>query len=188
MTKRAPPATTGGSGAIWERLHEDLFGFIRRRVPDDATAEDLLQDVFLRIEERIDQLSDQDRVLGWVYRIARNRITDYHRAHRPSSPLLSEPEAEQPDDDRRANQVIGAWLMAMIEQLPEPYRETMRLVEIDGLSQTEVAKQLGISVSGAKSRVQRGRAKLREMLHRCCDVERDRRGNIIAVEGRRDCC
>lgn len=176
------------SESIWEQLQVQLLAFIRRRVPDDATAEDLLQDVFLRIEERLGQLSDQERVAAWVYRIARNRVADYHRGARPSVPLSEEPEAEPAEEEQVGNKLVGAWLMAMVNELPEPYREAIHLVEIEGMSQTQVAERLGISVSGAKSRVQRGRAKLREMLHRCCEVERDRRGNVIDIESRDSCC
>lgn len=177
--------------SIWEQLSDELRAFIRRRVPDDATADDLLQDVFLRIHERLEQLGEDERVAAWVYRIARNRIADHYRQRqrRPSAPLpeLATDEPE-PSDVPLQNQLVGAWLAVMIEQLPETYRDAVRMVELEGLSQVEVAQRLGLSISGAKSRVQRGRAELRRILDRCCHVELDRRGNILDITRRDRCC
>ena len=175
--------------SIWEQLSEDLRAFIRRRVPDDATADDLLQDVFVRIHERLDQLGEDERVAAWVYRIARNRIADHYRQQRPSAPLPElAAEEPEPSDVPLRNQLVGAWLAAMIEQLPDTYRDAVRMVELEGLSQVEVARRLGLSVSGAKSRVQRGRAELRRILDRCCHVELDRRGNVLDITSRDRCC
>lgn len=77
----------------------------------------------------------------------------------------------------------------MIDALPEPYREAIVLTELEGLTQKTLAQRLGISVSGAKSRVQRGREQLKQMLHECCSFEFDRRGKVIECEPRsRDAC
>lgn len=76
----------------------------------------------------------------------------------------------------------------MLQSLPEPYREALRLTEYDGLTQAEAAERLGISLSGAKSRVQRAREKLRQMLLECCHLEFDRRGKIIECQPRCACC
>lgn len=66
----------------------------------------------------------------------------------------------------------------MIRALPKPYREAIVRTEIEGVPQVELAKRLGISVSGAKSRVQRGRRALKQMLLDCCQFEFDRRGGV----------
>jgi RNA polymerase sigma-70 factor (ECF subfamily) len=76
----------------------------------------------------------------------------------------------------------------MIGELPDPYREAVQLVEVDGMSQKDAADRLGLSVSGAKSRVQRGRERLRRMLAKCCHVELDRRGNAVDYKARSGCC
>ena len=70
-------------------------------------------------------------------------------------------------------------LTRMVGLLPDPYREAMQLADFDGLTQQEVADRMRISLSGAKSRVQRARQQLREMLLDCCKVERDARGNVF---------
>jgi RNA polymerase sigma-70 factor (ECF subfamily) len=171
---------------LWRSYSDDLLRYIRRRVSDEATAEDLRQDVFLQMQRHLPSLRDDERIAGWMYRIARNRIVDHYRGQRPNERLNHEVPGEE-EEARELNYIAGSWLRARIEELPEPYRETMRLVELEGKSQTEVAALLGLSVSGAKSRVQRGRSMLRESLDECCRIERDRRGNIIEMQPHK-CC
>lgn len=72
----------------------------------------------------------------------------------------------------------------MVRDLPDDYRRAIELTELGGMTQAAAAERLGLSVPGAKSRVQRGRARLREMLLRCCEIETDRRGRVVAFEAR----
>ena len=184
-------SNTADAGTIWTRFRVDLFRFIRRRVRDDATAEDLLQETFERIHRGIGQLSDETRVAAWVHTIVRRVIADYYRGERSREPLEALGEMEGQVESRghdEGNRLIGGWLLAMIDELPEDYRVVLQMVEVDGVSQAAVARRLGLSSSGAKSRVQRGRAKLRQALARCCRVEFDRRGNVLDFEPHNDCC
>jgi RNA polymerase sigma-70 factor (ECF subfamily) len=182
------PMDTIDAETLWQQLKDDLLGFLRRRVESDDVAEDLLQDVFLKVHTGLGDLDDHQRVTPWVYQIARNRVVDHYRSRRQTEELgdIETPEAETVE--RPEHQILGAWLTMAIDQLPDPYREALRLVEIEGLTQKQAAERLGLSVSGAKSRVQRGRAQLRQMLHRCCQIEQDRRGNVIDLKTRDECC
>ena len=76
----------------------------------------------------------------------------------------------------------------MVGALPDAYRETLRLTEYEGLSQKQLSEQLGISFSGAKSRVQRARAKIKEQLLDCCHFELDHAGRIIDYQPHCACC
>jgi RNA polymerase sigma-70 factor (ECF subfamily) len=82
------------------------------------------------------------------------------------------------------------WLPAAIESLPETYREPVRLYELEGVSQREIASRLGLSLSAAKSRIQRGRTKLIDLIHDCCTFELDARGNVLDYQANdcRHCC
>ncbi|MEX0718529.1 MAG: RNA polymerase sigma factor SigZ [Planctomycetaceae bacterium] len=182
MTAR--PATD----AAWLRLSGDLRRFIRRRVADDHAAEDLLQETFLRIHRGIDALADADRLAAWVHRIARNVIVDHYRKTSESAVELSdtEPAAAEMDRVGHLRNEAGSWLEGLIRELPEKYREAVRLAEIEGVPGREVADRLGLSLSGAKSRIQRGRRLLKEALDRCCTFEFDRRGNLTDYEPRPD--
>jgi RNA polymerase sigma-70 factor (ECF subfamily) len=153
--------------------------FVRARVSDEQVAEDVLQETFLRIHARLDSLGDDQRLASWVFQIARNIITDHHRskAHSPSG-FASEMEATADGPDNLNEQTAG-WARTLIEQLPDANLAALHLYEIEGLSQQAIADRLNISLSGAKSRIQRGRAKLKTLLHACCTFAHDRRGNII---------
>ncbi|MEM6732138.1 MAG: RNA polymerase sigma factor SigZ [Myxococcota bacterium] len=163
------------------QLREPLLAFIRKRVREEADAEDLVQKVLERMVRSFHTLEDTERLSAWSYRIARNVVADYYRAPGREEPApvddwLDESELEQ---DPRENQMVGAWVRAFIEALPPKYREAVILSDVEGLTHAEVADRLGLSVSGAKSRVQRGREKLRALLARCCTVEFDAFGNVV---------
>jgi RNA polymerase sigma-70 factor (ECF subfamily) len=174
--------------SIWEAFSGPLRKFIRVRVRDDDEAEDLLQEVFIRIHTRIDTLEDHTRLAAWVYQIARNLIVDTYRARREVLPLPEVVPVQPEFEDSSAEAQIAAGLEEMVSELPDKYSQALLLTEFQGMKQTELAERLGISVSGAKSRVQRGREMLRQSLLDCCHFEFDRQGGVIAYESRPDCC
>ena len=173
---------------VWDAFADGLRGFLRRRVPDRATTEDLLQETFLRIHARIGQLEDDERIAGWVYRIAKNVVADHFRKTKPNRALPEDVAAADVEDDGQP--VLARCVASMAATLPEPYRDAVALTELQGLTQQQAARELGLSLSGAKSRVQRGRARLKEILLRCCDVELDRSGRVVDYRRRddNDCC
>jgi len=166
---------------IWEELSVPLKMFIKKRIANEADVDDILQEVFLKIHNSINDLSDEHKIHAWVYRITRNSIVDYYRRQDKSIELseLSEEITMDPDEDITSNMEIAACLKSMIESLPAKYKEAVLLTEFQNLTQKELSDRMGLSLSGAKSRVQRGREKLKEMLLRCCHLEFDRLGNVI---------
>ena len=189
-TDAAPGGRNERVEALWDELSRPLRAHFRRhaRTPEDA--EDLLQEVFLRVHTGIDQVEDTERLGGWIRRVGQRLLIDSWRAAgRPAedaratqdaADLAAEPQEE--DLDR----LVAGWLEGMIEELDEPDREALRLAELERVPQTQIAARLGLSPSGAKSRVQRARARLRERLLACCAVEFDRRGGgrRLAAPGR----
>jgi RNA polymerase sigma-70 factor, ECF subfamily len=163
---------------IWHEFAEKLRGFIRRRVGDEATADDLLQDVFVKIASRISTLDDPGKLQGWIFLIARNAIVDHYRTRKETVEVPETLPDESAADDPELEPLKAAF-QRMIQALREPYREAVTLTELEGLTQKELAARLGISLSGAKSRVQRGREQLRQTLLDCCRFEFDRRGHVI---------
>lgn len=164
---------------IWTQLHSDLRRFIRRRVSDDHAADDLLQEAFVRIHGNLATLQQADRLAAWVYQIARNVINDHHRKSAKSAVALADEPAEEPDRPSGRQRPRCEWLEEMVHQLPQTYQDAVRWSEIDGVPQQEVAERLGLSLSGAKSRIQRGRAMLKQALDQCCRFEFDGRGNVM---------
>jgi RNA polymerase sigma-70 factor (ECF subfamily) len=187
--------STPSTDAIWMHLSSDLRRFIRRRVSDDHAADDLLQETFVRVHRNIGTLREADRLAAWVYQIARHVIHDSHRkATIPAVAIADFEPADDNDDSIKQRRCHGCdWLDEMIRSLPDGYREAVQLAEREGLSQQEVADRLGLSLSGAKSRIQRGRVMLKDALDRCCHLEFDVRGNMMDCEPRpnrtvcRDC-
>jgi RNA polymerase sigma-70 factor (ECF subfamily) len=176
---------------VWEAFHTPLHHFIRRRVADEATAEDLLQEVFLKIHQHGASLKDVKRLESWIYQITRNLIIDYYRSHRQTMTSLDTVEGldfpeELPDDDIVSE--LLPCVRAMVLALPEQDRQALVLTEYQGLTQKELGERLGLSFSGAKSRVQRAREKLKQELLACCHFELDRRGHILDYQPRCACC
>ncbi len=176
------------TASVWLELSADLRRFIRRRVSDDHVADDLLQETFVRIHRNLNALDDTDRLAAWVYQIAQNVIHDHYRRSAAKAASLAEadPADERHESIGNVRGRAGEWLGELIGQLPEKYREAVQLSEIEGFTQQEVADRLGLSLSGAKSRVQRGRAMLKEVLDQCCTFEFDRRGNIVDADPKPD--
>jgi RNA polymerase sigma-70 factor, ECF subfamily len=169
---------------IWHEFADRLRKFIRSRVSDPDTAEDILQDVFVKIQSRLGQLNDTAALQSWIYLIARNAIIDHYRTRKPTVEV-PESLAVEPETGNGEVEELKAAFRRMIFSLPEPYRDALVLTEFDGLTQQQLADRLGISLSGAKSRVQRGRKQLKQMLHECCTFEFDRRGKVIDCTPRR---
>jgi len=176
------------TGEVWEAFNRQLYSFIRKRVNDTQDAEDLLQEVFLRVHTRLDGLRDQERVAPWLYQVTRNAIIDYYRGKRDLAPLLEQLPATDELKEADPAAEIASSLEEMVWSLPDTYRETVLLSEIRGKKHQEIADQLGISLSGVKSRVLRGRELLRQDLWECCHFEFDRRGHLIHYEPQPDCC
>jgi RNA polymerase sigma-70 factor, ECF subfamily len=187
---------------MWHEFHDRLRGFIARRVNDPGDVEDILQEVFLRIHQHVRTVRDTDRLVSWVFQITRNAIVDYYRASAQRSEIpvgttvelaSREPtptdEILFPNNDPAApEREIATCLAPMIDRLAPRYREAIKLVEIDGLTQRAAAERIGISISGMKSRVQRGRHKLQQMLRTCCELHFDQVGNISNYEVRDSTC
>ncbi len=163
---------------VWSEFRQRLYSYIRARSRSSQDAEDILQDVFIKVHTRLDTLDDDAHLTSWLYRITHNTIVDHYRKKVPA-PTTDEPPETIEDDVPIAEQRLAPFLRELIEELPNIYREALTLTELEGLTQVEMGERLGLSTSGAKSRAQRGRAMVRERLLDCCHVELDRRHHVI---------
>lgn len=164
-----------------------LRAFIRRRVRDDATADDLAQDTLLKVYRSRATLRDAQRLEAWLYRIARTTVIDHYRRDRASEALPDGIAEESPDEIQTLREAVLISTRRFLEELPQAYREPVRLAELEGLPLAKIALRMGMSLTAVKSRVQRGRAMLKKKLQDCCRFEFDRQGKIIGWERRRPC-
>jgi RNA polymerase sigma-70 factor (ECF subfamily) len=173
---------------VWSEFNRQLKMFIRQHVNDEAIADDILQEVFVRIHANIDNLNDQSKIRSWIYQITRNLIVDHFRLHKS----VSLPDQAFPDHEEETSgdfmQKAIEDMIGMMNEMPPEYCEALCLTEIAGLNQKAYADKIGISYSGAKSRIQRGRKMLKDMLMNCCHYQFDVYGSVIGIRPRRCCC
>jgi RNA polymerase sigma-70 factor (ECF subfamily) len=185
---------------IWQQIHNGLRAFIAKRVANEAEADDIVQEVWLKMQRGLDGLQDRSRLISWIYQIARHAIMDHYRApgRRREMPvgLAADLEAyrssasrqKASEDSGRLRTKLAGCLRPMIDRLSEEYRLAVLLVDLEGFTQREAAVQLGLSLSGMKSRVQRGRRQLKGMLEACCTIELDLRRGVTDYEVRDQKC
>ena len=170
-----------------------LRTYIARRV-DAAYVDDIVGEILLRVATHRDQFNQAGNPLAWLHTVANNLIADHYRRKAVEKTVLQrlQQEATEEEEEVAADsyQELAPCLLPMIEALPESYREALLKTDIQGLTQTESAAHMGLSISGMKSRVQRGRDKLKDALLRCCEVELNRRGRIVGYtpRGKRSPC
>lgn len=182
---RAPHESTRDQA--WQEHRAELYRFVLKRVRDEALAEDIVHDVLLKAFTRQETLRDPRKLRPWLYHITRNAIIDHYRSRKPLEPMPDELIPKDSEEDGSTQRELARCLVPLLNELPELYRRALTLAEFERLAQREVASRLGLSLSGAKSRVQRARRMLHGVLLECCRVERDRRGGIVDYEARNGC-
>ena len=180
----------------WQDVAGRLRPFVARRVPA-GDVDDVVQDVFVRMQRGLPDLRDEERLGAWMYQIARSAIADHGRS-RARHPIAADADADagidaapvatdDDDGDRTVARALAGCVSVFVARLPSPYREAVTLVELEGLTIREAAELAGLSLSGMKSRVQRGRAQLRGLFEACCAIAVDARGKPVEAVPRRGC-
>jgi RNA polymerase sigma-70 factor (ECF subfamily) len=169
----------------WLTTEEPLRSFVYRKVRDKALADDIVQDVFLKVYSQIDTVRDNEKITGWIYQITRNAIMDHFRKRaKPISFDMNDWETDEPN----YNECVALCLKDMLQRIPAKYREAIELTEFENLSQMQLAARLNISYSGAKSRVQRAREMMRTRMLERYKIKLDAYGNAVVCEDRTSCC
>ncbi len=168
------------TAAIWKTFGQKMHRYLEKRVACRADADDLLQEIFLKIHLKLPTLASEESLPFWVWRLTRNTLIDYYKKRKmPITGLAGadrEPMSEGADD---LNQYFAECVAPFLELLPPDRREAIQLADFQRVPQKELAEIWGISYSGAKSRVQRARGELKVLFGQCCAIETDCRGNIL---------
>jgi len=168
---------------LWKIYHNQLLGFISSKVSDKETAKDILHEVFIKIHTNLQNLEDPIRLRSWIYQITRNTIIDYYRSKKSNEEV---PEwvlnDEKMDVDEEIQEELSLCLGYLIAKLPQKYKTAIQISEIEGKTQQELAEYEHITLSGAKSRVQRGRNILKDMIFNCVDFELNQSEKIVDLK------
>ena len=185
----------GSLEAIAKDFRSQIYAFILSRVENRAAAEDLTQETFLKVRKALERGTEPEHFRGWLFQIARNTVIDFLKESKRFVALDERSEAiERVGDsavdpgDNKFREALFSYTLCAIQTLPVEDREALMLTEIDGLDRQELAEKLGVSLSAAKSRVHRGREKLRKVVDECCRLITDPYGRVIDWENRASKC
>lgn len=172
--------TTADPHPAWPEIAADLRRYVQRRVHDDHAAEDIVQDVFLKLAQQLHDAPPAGPLHAWVFAVAHHAIIDHYRRGKttvlPAEDVANELPTATVNGDAAP---LFASFRSFLHSLPAEQREAILLTEYEGLTQRELAERLGVAISTVKSRVQRGRKRLERALHDCCTFEFDRRGHLV---------
>lgn len=168
--------------SLYRQFHDSLHRYILSKVAKKEDAEDILQEVFIKISLKKDSISNHEKIQNWIFTIARNAVIDYYRKSSGKKDLtytdaLSEDIEHENDPD--ATKGLESCLESFIEKLPEEYRAIIIDSELKNIRQKELALKYNMAYPSLRSRVQRGRERLRKMFVNCCIIELDKRGNVL---------
>jgi RNA polymerase sigma-70 factor, ECF subfamily len=172
---------------VFLEYEKQLKRFVKQRIKDSGSTDDVLQQLYLKLYKNCEQLQGVHNMNAWLYQITKNVVNDYFRESSKIVVLADNTEIADSDNQDLIKQEIEALVLPLIQLLPKEYAEALILSEIEGISQKEIAERLGISYSGAKSRVQRGREKLKQKFMECCVIELDRNGELINATVKDNC-
>lgn len=166
---------------IWNQFSLQIFNYIKGKISTIEDAEDILQDVFVKVFLKIDSLENIEKVGAWLFQITRNSINDFYRINAKTPQKVDITDLLIKEES--THNFLGC-LSPIIDELPTKYKEVIHLSDVEGKKYQEIAKQLDLSLSGVKTRVQRGRELLKQGFINCCQYKKDENGKLI---GKNDC-
>ncbi|NQY93641.1 MAG: RNA polymerase sigma factor SigZ [Campylobacteraceae bacterium] len=177
--------------ALYKQYYSKLLAFINSKVHNNADAEDILSEVFIKIYKNIEKLDSDEKLTSWIYTITRNTIIDFYRKNN-KTPAFREFKEEfildESKGERNIHSELSNCLLPMINSLPQNYKEVLYLSEIKGLKQSEIAEEKNLSLTNTKSLIFRGKKKIKEKLFECCSYEYDSLGNVIEYNPKGENC
>ncbi|MHC2990347.1 hypothetical protein OB13_01620 [Pontibacter sp. HJ8] len=169
---------------VWEGLKDNLYRFILKRVKNQVEAEDILQEVFIKIHLNLDNLTNHANVQAWAYQITRNQIVDFYKKTRHAVELQDTTLEKLPEPERK---LMYCCFESFIHELPQKYRKVIELINFEGKKQQEVAELLGVSLANTKSRVHRAKEMLKEKFVTCCQFTLDDHGKLTGEQNCQRC-
>ena len=169
-----------------DKYYTPLLGYIKKRVHHSEDAEDLTQEVFLKLSKS--DLDSIENLKAWMYRIAKNSIVDYYRTKKKKLERLENDFINESLDEVNAIEELSSCIIPFIERLPGEYSVLLRMSDLENVPQKEIAEKLNMNYVTVRSKVQRGRKKLKQMFAECCTISSGGRGSLICHQKPSNCC
>jgi RNA polymerase sigma-70 factor (ECF subfamily) len=160
----------------WHQHLDELRGFLAKRLTDGSQVDEVLQGVFERVLLKRETFCRLDDPRAWLFTVTRHALVDLWRRERHAEPLPLDLAAAESDADPLA--ALAPCVSRVWGELSQDDQAVLRLVDLEGLSQGELATRLGLSPTGARSRVQRARQRLSRILVERCQVQFDAHGRV----------
>lgn len=170
--------------SIWEGYKEGLRNYILKKVKDEDTANELSHEVLMKVYGTCCSGNQIRNVKSWLYQIAHNTSIDYLRKQQKINSAL--PELSN-DPEETTYQEAAELVAPLLLMLPPKYALPLKLADIDGLKQAAIAEKLELSLTATKSRIQRARKLLKDLIIQCCHIETDHQGNLTAFGVKNTC-
>ena len=169
---------------IWEEYKSSLLGYIKKRVTDNDDSKDILQDVLLKSYQFCSKGKTVLHLKSWLFKITQNTIVDYYKNNNKSSLEFDLV------DEMVEKSLIGEaseYIKALLKLLPKEYAIPLYMYDLENINQKVIAEKLNLTLPNTKSRIQRGRLKLKERFLECCMVEFVENGEMISFDIKPDC-
>ena len=160
---------------IWNTYESHLLNFIKTKVDDESIANDILQEVSIKLFDTLNRKIEIRNYKTWLFQVTRNTIADYFRKNKKQTELpINEPEIHT-DSSVCVCDLSGFVIQTYLSQ---KYSKPLYLSDIEKIPQQKIAEQLNLSLTATKSRIQRGRKKLKELINECVDIQYNDKGEI----------
>jgi RNA polymerase sigma-70 factor, ECF subfamily len=170
---------------IWEEYKSSLLFYIQKRVVNNDDAKDILQDVLLKSYQFCSKGKTVLNLKSWLYKITQNTIVDYYKKQNKSIPF----NLELPDNQDEHSLIGEAseYIKALLKLLPDEYAIPLFMYDLEDIDQKTISEKLNLTLPNTKSRIQRGRVKLKERFLECCIVVFDENGEMISFDIKPQC-
>lgn len=172
---------------VWQQYSQSLRSFLHSKISDPHDVEDLLQEILIKTHRNMGNLRASDKLKPWLFQLASNTVIDFYRK-RGKERSIDASSLWYEEDEAQTQEQLSDCVLPFIDALPADTAQLLKAIDIEGQPQKECAEALGISYSTLKSRVQRGRMKLRGLFEQCCNLELDKQGHVIEYHPRGNRC
>lgn len=172
--------------ALWLEHKAALKNYIFKRVKDEDLANDILQEVLLKVYNFCLSKSGVRNVRSWLYQIAHNTMVDHFRKESRNGGIEKEVECAEEDENLAFKEALE-YIKPLLNFLPEEYSVPLRMADLEGMKQADIADKLNLSLTATKSRIQRARSLLKAEFITCCHFETDATGGILSFSIKDSC-